>query len=55
MAPDLGLQVLHPLWLSRNSKILSAPFAQFPGNDISSSMEQTFIKTRVIINKNKKQ
>jgi hypothetical protein len=26
-------------------------FAPVPGNDISSSMEQKFIKTRVIINK----
>jgi hypothetical protein len=35
--------------------MLSAPFAPIPGTDISSSMEQMLIKTRGIINKNKKQ
>jgi hypothetical protein len=31
------------------TKMLSAPFAPTPGSDISSSMEQKFIKTRVMI------
>ena len=55
MAPDLGLQVLNPLWHLSILKSYLPPFAPIPGNDISSSMKQTFIKTRVIINKNKKQ